>query len=257
MLITTTYPRENVVTLTINRPEAQNAMTFDMMSDLAFKFRDLRLAATPPRAVILTGADDKAFTAGVDLTAAMQVFKSSEDDVERDVVHQMDLCPFPIIGAINGWAINAGFEIALACDLLIASPNANFMDTHCQFGLMPAWGLSQRLPRLVGANRAREVSLVGMTVNATTALVWGLVNRVVPGDGLLATAEKMAEQIANKRPEIISSYKRVLKDGMGVSMEEGRRMERARAFEHYRNMTEEDFANMKKFIQTPRSKPKL
>eukprot|EP00976_Prorocentrum_cordatum_P026572 540018-Prorocentrum_minimum.AAC.3 len=119
-----------------------------MLTTLANTFRALREDKTV-RAVVLTGAGGQAFTAGVDLTAAQQVFKTNEKDFEKDVVHQMDLCSFPIIGAVNGWAINAGFELALACDMLFASPAATFVDTHIKFGLQPAWGLSQ-----VNANRA-------------------------------------------------------------------------------------------------------
>ena len=74
-----------------------------------------------------------------------------QDDLENDVVHQMELCPFPIIGAVNGHAVTAGFEVSLACDILLASTAAVFIDTHCKFGIMPSWGLSQKLPKLVGA----------------------------------------------------------------------------------------------------------
>lgn len=107
--------------------------------------RTLRLTRVffPPACRLRAGAGTQAFTAGVDLSAARQVFKNPEEDTDSDIVHQMDQCTMPIIGAINGWAINAGFEMALACDLLFAAPSAVFMDTHCKFGLMPSWGLSQ------------------------------------------------------------------------------------------------------------------
>jgi enoyl-CoA hydratase/carnithine racemase len=103
------------------------------------------------------GAGTQAFTAGVDLSAARQVFKNPEEDTDSDIVHQMDQCTMPIIGAINGWAINAGFEMALACDLLLAAPGAVFMDTHCKFGLMPSWGLSQvYLPWSLGLTASKR-----------------------------------------------------------------------------------------------------
>jgi len=235
------------VIVTMDRPEAQNALTYEMLTTLAHTFRNLRDDKTV-RAVVLTGAGVQSFSAGVDLAAAQKVFKTDEKDFDKDVVHQMDLCTFPIIGAINGWAINAGFELALACDMLFASPAATFMDTHIKFGLQPAWGLSQRLPRMIGANRAKEVSFVGAPLGAETACQWGLVNRVVKAEELMSVATKTAERIAAFRPEMVQAFKRVLNDGMALALGEARTMERARAFAHYRAMPASDFDKMRKFI---------
>jgi len=108
--------------------------------------------------------------------------------------------------------------------------------------------MSQRLPRLIGANRAREVSFLGAPLGAEKACQWGLVNRVVPAQELMDVAMKMANRIASFRPEIVKAFKRVLVDGLGLPLVAARKMERARAFEHYRNMPASDFEKMKRFL---------
>src|SRR5260370_17359052 len=112
-------------------------------------------------------------------------------------------CPKPVIGAINGVAITGGFEVALACDVLIASTTARFADTHARVGVMPGWGLSQKLPRVIGLYRAKELSLTGNYLSAAQAEAWGLVNRVVPPDELLPPSRAPP-------PDILSSMPRAL-----------------------------------------------
>ena len=123
--------------VTIDRPVARNALTLAMIKAIAGAFRDF--GEDPAvRVVIVTGSPSSgAFSAGVDLTAASKVFKRSEEDLEHDVVHQMERCGVPIIGLVDGPAVTAGFEIALGCDILLATSRAYFMDTHCKFGIMP------------------------------------------------------------------------------------------------------------------------
>eukprot|EP00232_Nephroselmis_pyriformis_P020332 CAMPEP_0182878766 /NCGR_PEP_ID=MMETSP0034_2-20130328/15557_1 /TAXON_ID=156128 /ORGANISM="Nephroselmis pyriformis, Strain CCMP717" /LENGTH=235 /DNA_ID=CAMNT_0025011663 /DNA_START=68 /DNA_END=772 /DNA_ORIENTATION=+ len=219
-----------VALVTLNRPRAYNAFTAAMFHRLAGIFRQLREeeGGGACRVAVLTG-EGKAFSAGVDLTAAGDVFTSDGDDLENDVVHQMELCPFPIIGAVNGHAVTAGFEVSLACDILLASTAAVFIDTHCKFGIMPSWGLSQKLPRLVGANRAREASLSAMPIDAPTALSWGLVSRVVEPAALLPDALALATRIASLHQPVVRGYKQVINEGLGMTGAEGRTMERARA----------------------------
>lgn len=144
-------PSPGIVTVTIDSPSTVNAITQQMLVRLASAFGALAQDETV-RAVVLTGTGRKAFSTGINLGDAEKVFKMDENDRDKDVVHQMERCPFPIIGAINGFAINAGFEMALACDVLLASPNAKFIDTHAKLGIIPSWGLSQKLPRIVAWN---------------------------------------------------------------------------------------------------------
>ena len=138
-------------------------------------------------------------------------------------------CPKPVIGAINGVAITGGFELALACDVLIASSNARFADTHARVGIMPGWGLSQKLSRIIGIYRAKELSLTGNFLSAEQALAWGLVNRVVPADELLPQARALARDMLSVIPSMLVSYKRVIDDGYAASFGEGMRIERERA----------------------------
>ena len=157
-----------VAVVVIDSPKTVNAITQVMLLSLAKAFRDLRVDRTV-RAAVLTATGRRAFSTGIDLGDAERVFKMDESRLDDDIVHQMELCPFPIIGAVNGVAINAGFELALACDVLLASPRASFRDTHAAFGILPSWGLSQKLPRIVGANVARMTSLTSVPLTATDA----------------------------------------------------------------------------------------
>ena len=133
------WPAPGVTRLVLDRPAALNALSKPMFAELAAHFRALR-AREDVAAAILTGAGDRAFSAGVDLKAAAAVFRSAEGDasaeLDVDVVAEMERCPFPIVGAVNGLAITAGFELALACDVLLCSAAAVFQDTHCRYGIV-------------------------------------------------------------------------------------------------------------------------
>ena len=138
-----------------------NAITQGMLVDLAAAFRSLR-GDPSVRAAVITATGRKAFSTGINLGDAERVFKMDENDLDNDIVHQMESCPFPVAGAINGVAINAGFEIALACDILMCAPNASFLDTHAKLGILPSWGLSQKLrARWAPASRGWRASRVG------------------------------------------------------------------------------------------------
>ena len=164
--------------VTVDAPSTGNAITQPMLVALAATFNGLASDETV-RCAVLTGTGRRAFSTGIDLGDAEKVFKMDENDRDKDVVHQMERCAFPIVGAVNGVAINAGFEMALACDILLASQNAAFVDTHAKLGIVPSWGLSQKLPRIVGANLARWASLACTPIDAETALRCGLVSEVV------------------------------------------------------------------------------
>eukprot|EP00246_Nothoceros_aenigmaticus_P005021 TRINITY_DN16830_c0_g2_i1.p1 TRINITY_DN16830_c0_g2~~TRINITY_DN16830_c0_g2_i1.p1 ORF type:complete len:263 (+),score=42.41 TRINITY_DN16830_c0_g2_i1:162-950(+) len=237
---------DGVAVITLNRPEALNALTKEMISDLALAFRDLEVNPEA-KVIILTGAG-RAFCAGVDLTAATAVFKGEVKDQDKDPVVQMELCRKPIIGAINGFAITAGFEISLACDILIASTDAKFVDTHTKFGIFPSWGLSQKLPRLIGVNRARELSFTATPLDAARAEKWGLVNRVVPPGDLMKEARGIAEAILKNQQQLVVTFKAVVKDGLKLPLGDALRLEMQRAHEYYSHMRPEDFTAMQKFI---------
>jgi len=246
-----------IATITLNRPQALNALSRDMLVDLAFTFT--RLDEDPDvKVIILTGAG-RAFSAGVDLTAAADVFKGDVKTEASDTLAQMQKCRKPIIGAINGHSITAGFEIALGCDILVASTAAKFIDTHAKFGIFPSWGLSQRLQRAIGPYRAREVSLTAAPLDAQTAEKWGLVSRVVPRSELLGTARGIAEAILKNQEGLVLKYKAVINDGFKLPLGEALKLEQERGHEYYANMKPEEFVAMQEFISgrsSKQSKPK-
>jgi enoyl-CoA hydratase len=216
-----------VAIVTLNRPEAMNALSKALRQELAAAME--QIAGDPEvRAVVLTGAG-KAFTAGLDLkelgSDAGALGAANAQEPERNPVAAVERCPKPVIGAINGAAITGGFELALACDVLLASTNAKFADTHARVGIMPGWGLSQKLSRLIGISRAKELSLSGNFLDAAGAERWGLVNRVYEPDALLPAAIKLAQDIATAPPEKVQAYKRIIDEGFATTFGEGLRLE--------------------------------
>jgi enoyl-CoA hydratase len=198
---------ERVATVTLNRPQARNALNRDLRRALHRGMLALD-ADDDVDAVVLTGADP-AFCAGLDLKELGSATGSSEtsgDDLgaatPADDAPPSESGPFPVIakpviGAVNGPAITGGFEVALRCDLLVASEKGCFADTHARMGIMPGWGLSVLLPQAVGVRRARELSLTGNFLDAATALTWGLVNHVVPHDELVPFCRQLAADMVS------------------------------------------------------------
>lgn len=219
-----------VATVTLNRPEAMNALSLAVRRDLAAAMHRLE-ADSSVRVVILTGAGDRAFTAGLDLKELGQdgVSAANAETADNNPVKAIEQLSKPCIGAINGVAITGGFEVALACDVLIASDRARFADTHARVGIMPGWGLSQKLSRLIGPYRARELSLTGNFLDAATAYAWGLVNRVVPPHELLPTAQRLAADMATIDPKFAAAYKKLIGDGYARTFSEGLALEAERS----------------------------
>jgi enoyl-CoA hydratase len=216
---------EGFATLVLNRPDKLNALSIRLRQELAAAIDALE-ADPAIRVLILTGAG-RAFTAGLDLDewAAPGVVAAAA--YEHDAVAALQRFSGPVIGAINGLAITGGVELALACDVLIASSEARFADTHVAVGLLPGWGGSVRLARRIGLHRAKELALTGRFLNANEALSWGLVNRVVAPEQLRPEAEAMARQMLAGVPETLVAYKRLLDDEAGTTLEAGLRLERA------------------------------
>lgn len=232
---------EGVALVTLDRPEAMNALSRALRGALHEAIE--ALAADPEVSVlVLTGAG-RAFTAGLDLKELGSDPKglgaANAATARENPVLAILSCPKPIIGAINGVAITGGFEVALACDVLIASTAARFADTHARVGIMPGWGLSQRLPRLIGPYRAKELSLTGNFLDAQTALDWGLVNRVVEPEDLLPTALKLAADMASIPVETLSKYKQIIDEGYGLSLDDGLAREAALSGANNRAVTPE------------------
>jgi enoyl-CoA hydratase len=222
---------DGVAVVTLNRPEAMNALSAALRSALHGAFVQLT-ADDSVSAIVLTGAG-RAFTAGLDLkelgSQPLGMRAANSAAPAENPVQAILECPKPIIGAINGVAITGGFELALACDVLIASTNARFADTHARVGIVPGWGLSQKLSRLIGIYRAKELSLTGNFLDAPTALAWGLVNRVVEPGELLPVARKLASDMATIPVEMLRFYKRLIDDGFDLPFGEAMALEHARS----------------------------
>ena len=215
-----------VAVVTMNRPEAMNALSSALREELAAAMVEVNADDTI-RAVVLTGAGTRAFTAGLDLKelGTQGLGAANAETPAANPVKAIEQCKKPVIGAINGVAITGGFEVALACDILIASENARFADTHARVGIMPGWGLSQKLSRLIGISRAKELSLSGNFLDAQTACAWGLVNRVVPADELLPAAKQLAADIATADPAMVQAYKALIDEGFALPFGEAMALE--------------------------------
>ena len=204
-----------VALVTLNRPDANNALNRDLSEGIIETFSAL---ATDDgvKAIVLTGAG-RCFCAGVDLKALTDEPELLSTGMglgpESPLVVALEQCPQPIIGAVNGAAVTGGFELALACDYLFASERARFADTHARVGILPGWGLSQKLSRIIGINRAREMSLTGNFIDAHRAEAWGLVNRICEPETLVTEAMASAGQIADSDPRAVAALKSLMNDG--------------------------------------------
>jgi enoyl-CoA hydratase len=196
---------DRVRTLTLNRPQARNALSSELRRRFFQALRDAE-ADDDVDVVILTGADP-VFCAGLDLK------ELGDSSQLPDISPQWPPMTKPVIGAINGAAVTGGLEFALYCDILIASEQARFADTHARVGLLPTWGLSVRLPQKVGVGLARRMSLTGDYLSAADALRAGLVTEVVLHEDLLPTAQKVAASIVGNNQNavraLLASYHRI------------------------------------------------
>ncbi|MGI9295730.1 MAG: enoyl-CoA hydratase [Pseudomonadales bacterium] len=222
--------RETYAIVTLNRPDAMNALSRELRKEFVQAFKALK-DDKAIQAIILTG-QGKAFCAGFDLKElGGDTSDNAAEEVNNELAWAMAAFDRPIIGAINGHCITGGFEMALACDILVASENARFADTHARVGILPGWGLSQKLPRLIGLSRAKEISFTGAPVFAQQALDWGLVNHVVPADELLPRAVAIAENIAACIPGMVGRYKSLIDEGFCKPFDEALAWEEAQAIE--------------------------
>jgi enoyl-CoA hydratase len=215
-----------VTVLTLHRPESRNALSAELITALRSTLARLGDDDTV-RAVVLTGTDP-AFCAGLDLK------ELAGSGANLDLTMSDGSGPWtpigkPVIAAVNGVAVTGGLEIALACDVRIAGERAVFADTHARVGVMPGWGLTVRLPRIVGSARALEMSLAGARIDAETALTWGLVSRVVPHAELLPTALDLAHRMAQPDPVAAHTLLRMYRDAAEHPPEEALRREHREA----------------------------
>ncbi|HBX43542.1 MAG TPA: crotonase [Deltaproteobacteria bacterium] len=222
---------ERIATVTINRPKMLNAVNSATMRELDAVLSEIG-GRQDAGVVLLTGAGEKAFVAGADVSemrgfTPLQVLEFSR--FGHGVLEKIERLPQPVIGVINGFALGGGCELAMACDILVASDNAKFAQPEVNLGIIPGWGGTQRLPRLVGRNIAKELVLTGEMISAQRAFEIGLVNRVVPQAGLMDAARETARKILEKGPVALRIAKSVMNRGIDLDLEAACALE-AKAF---------------------------
>ena len=220
-------------TITLNRPKSMNALSTQLGIDLGQALEDLE-SDPNIRVLILTGAG-KAFCAGVDLkelggeNSMLKQEGGLMSSSRTNSIRRMSHFSGPTIAAVNGVAITGGFELALNCDIIIASTAARFADTHARVGVYPGGGASQILSRTIGLSRALELSLTGNYLTAEKAYEWGLVNRVVAPDELLSTSRALAEDMLTLDEGILPGYKKLIRDGFGMTFAQAVELEQETA----------------------------
>lgn len=212
-----------IAIITLNRPEQMNALNAELRLAIGATFAELE-ADPNTRAIVLTGAG-RAFCAGMDLKeigggtegqTGYDLSVAGQDEMRLNILGFSG----PVIAAVNGAAATAGFELALACDLIFVARGAKFLDTHARVGIVPGWGLSQRLPRLIGINRAKEISLSGNAVTAERAYEWGLANRICEPESLLGDAKALASDMCGCVPGIMEQVKTMIDTGYSMLFED-------------------------------------
>jgi enoyl-CoA hydratase len=218
--------RGRVALLTINRPDKLNALNIRTRAEGAAALEELRDDAEV-RVVVVTGAGDKSFVAGADIGEFAGRTALTQRDVMtgRSLFTAVDTFPKPVIAMINGFCLGGGCELAMSCDLRVASERARFGQPEINLGIIPGGGGTQRLARLVGESKAMELILTGEMIDAQTALSLGLVNRVVPHEELEAKTMELANLVAAKSPVALRMAKEAVKTAARSTLDEGLRRE--------------------------------
>jgi len=230
-----------VATVTLNRPAVLNALNLELLDELAGTLAQLDGDASV-RAVILTGSGPKAFAAGADIGELNALPNALAGEAQarkgQALTRAIERMRVPVIAAVNGFALGGGCELAMACDVRIASENARFGQPEVNLGILPGYGGTQRTARLLGEGMAMYLCLTGEMIDAPEALRIGLVQRVVPLDGLMAEARRIADLIASKAPLAVAATKRAIVDGASLALDDALALE---ALLFGQSVTTEDF----------------
>jgi enoyl-CoA hydratase len=214
---------KNIATVTINRPKSLNALNKETLEELLVCFQELS-QDSQTHVIIITGSGEKAFVAGADISY-MQSLPAQEartfGKLGHLVMHTIENTPQPVIAAVNGFALGGGCELALSCDMRFAGDNAKFGQPEVNLGVIPGFGGTQRLPRLIGKGLANELLFSGNIIDATEALRIGLVNRVYPLNELLGESLKLAETICSKGPVAVRLCKEAVNNGVEMDLGRG------------------------------------
>ncbi|MDN5323359.1 MAG: enoyl-CoA hydratase [Clostridia bacterium] len=221
--------QEGIGIITINRPKALNALNIDVFNELS-PLLDEIAKDNSIRVVIITGSGEKSFVAGADITYMLPMSSpegKAWGEVGQGVFNKIEKLPQPVIAAINGFALGGGCELAMACDIRIASEKAKFGQPEVGLGIIPGFAGTQRLPRLVGKGRAKELLFTGDMIDAHEAYRIGLVNKVVSPEELMDAAKGMAKKIMKHAPYAVQLCKEAVNVGMEVDLETGSKYEGA------------------------------
>ena len=217
-----TYEQDGFVgVITINRPQALNALNSQVLEDLEETFKAVDLETT--RALILTGAGEKSFVAGADIGEMSSLTKAEGEAFGKkgnDIFRMIETFPIPVIAAVNGFALGGGCEIAMSCDIRICSDNAIFGQPEVGLGITPGFGGTQRLARIIGVGMAKQLIYTARNIKAEHAKAIGLVNDVYTQEELLDQAKKLASIIAANAPIAVRNCKKAINDGLDASMDD-------------------------------------
>lgn len=217
-----TYEQEGFVgVITINRPKALNALNSQVLKEIDAALDAVDLETT--RCLILTGAGEKSFVAGADIGEMSTLTKAEGEAFGKtgnDVFRKLETFPIPVIAAVNGFALGGGCEISMSCDIRLCSDNAVFGQPEVGLGITPGFGGTQRLARLVGAGKAKEMIYTAFNIKADEAYRIGLVNAVYPQAELMEAAKKMAAKIAKNAPIAVRACKKAINEGLDVDMDQ-------------------------------------
>ncbi|HLE47533.1 MAG TPA: enoyl-CoA hydratase-related protein [Candidatus Thermoplasmatota archaeon] len=215
--------RDGVAIVTVNRPKNLNAINAQVMTELGRVFSDLE-AATDVFGIILTGAGDKAFIAGADIAAMANLAPDAAREWGRGgqaLLAGIERLPKPVIAAVNGYALGGGLEIAMACDFIVAAPEAKMGQPEVLLGVIPGFGGTQRLARLVGKAKAKQLCMMGEQITAQEGHRLGLVAEVVPRAELVARSEAILRKIHENGPVAVRLVKDVINHGVNMDLDSG------------------------------------
>ncbi|AKT49175.1 enoyl-CoA hydratase [Olsenella sp. oral taxon 807] len=247
--------QDRVAVLTIDRPKALNALNPEVLNDLRLAFEGIDQDVV--RCVILTGAGDKSFVAGADIASMSTMTKAEGEAFGRlgnDVFLMVENFPLPVIAAVNGFALGGGNELAMSCDIRLASENALFGQPEVGLGITPGFGGTQRLARVVGVGMAKQLVYSATNIKASEALRIGLVNAVYAPDQLMDAARKLAGKIASNAPIAVRNCKRAINEGIELPIAEAVQVEErlfGACFE-----THDQVEGMSCFLSREKPKPK-
>ncbi|RLB03437.1 MAG: enoyl-CoA hydratase/isomerase family protein [Deltaproteobacteria bacterium] len=218
---------EGIALLKINRPKVLNALDRETLMELQGALKELAQRGDV-RVLIITGEGQKAFVAGADVAEMSEMGPQEAYEFSRlghETLKMVEEFPCPVIAAVNGYALGGGLELALACDLIFASEGARLGLPEVTLGIFPGFGGTQRLPRLIGKARAKEVIFTGEMIEARRAYEMGIVNRVCPPERLLEEAKEVARRMAKNGPVALKMAKKVVERGYDVPLQEGEELE--------------------------------